>query len=59
MPVLKENGSYGMVIRGGAHDSPSKCRPFTVVHVDKVNQSITFIVAKIMIDVYKKITLND
>ena len=45
MPVLKENGSYGMVIRGGAHDSPSKCRPFTVVHVDKVNQSITFIVA--------------
>ena len=29
-----------MVIRGGAHDSASKCRPFTIVHVDRVSVTI-------------------
>ena len=31
----KENGTFGIVVRGGKHDLPVKCRPFTIVHVDK------------------------
>ena len=31
----KENGTFGFVVRGGKHDLSVKCRPFTIVHVDK------------------------
>jgi len=31
--LKKDNGSFGMVIRGGVHDIHRKSRPFTVVHV--------------------------
>lgn len=30
--LKKENGSFGMVIRGGHDDNPSRKRPFTVIH---------------------------
>ena len=33
--MKKENGSFGMVIRGGYHDHPRRRRPFTVVHIQK------------------------
>ena len=31
--LKKENGSFGMVIRGGSHEIHRKSRPFTVVQV--------------------------
>ena len=31
--LRKENGSFGMVVRGGYHDVIRKCRPFTVCHL--------------------------
>lgn len=31
--LKKENGSFGMVIRGGHDDEPARKRPFTVVHL--------------------------
>ena len=32
--LAKENGTFGFVVRGGQHETPAKCRPFTIVHVD-------------------------
>ena len=32
--LKKENGSFGIVIRGGDHELLRKRRPFTVVHVN-------------------------
>ena len=32
--LKKENGSFGLVIRGGDHELLRKRRPFTVVHVN-------------------------
>ena len=29
----KDNGTFGVVVRGGSHDVPLRCRPFTVVQV--------------------------
>ncbi|CAB4068881.1 GRIP [Lepeophtheirus salmonis] len=31
--LKKENGSFGVVIRGGNHDDPRRVRPFTVMYV--------------------------
>jgi C-terminal processing protease CtpA/Prc len=31
--LKKDNGSFGMVIRGGGHEIHRKSRPFTVVQV--------------------------
>ena len=31
--LKKDNGSFGMVIRGGSHEIHRKSRPFTVVQV--------------------------
>ncbi|XP_023346624.1 glutamate receptor-interacting protein 2 isoform X2 [Eurytemora carolleeae] len=33
--LRKENGSFGFVVRGGAHEISARCRPFTVVFVDQ------------------------
>ena len=33
--LKKENGSFGIVIRGGDHELLRKRRPFTVVHVNQ------------------------
>ena len=33
--MKKENGSFGIVIRGGDHELLRKRRPFTVVHVNQ------------------------
>ena len=33
MTLKKENGSFGMVIRGGAHEILRKSRPFTIMQV--------------------------
>ena len=32
--LAKENGTFGLVVRGGQHEAAAKCRPFTIVHVD-------------------------
>ena len=29
----KDNGTFGVVVRGGSHEVPMRCRPFTVVQV--------------------------
>ena len=29
----KDNGTFGVVVRGGSHDVPMRCRPFTVIQV--------------------------
>jgi hypothetical protein len=34
--LRKENGSFGLVLRGGSHEVPARVRPFTVIHIDKV-----------------------
>ena len=31
--LKKENGSFGLVLRGGHDENPGRQRPFTVVHV--------------------------
>ena len=33
MTLEKDNGTFGVVVRGGSHDVPMRCRPFTVVQV--------------------------
>ncbi len=34
--LRKENGSFGLVLRGGSHEVAARVRPFTVIHIDKV-----------------------
>ena len=36
MTLEKDNGTFGVVVRGGSHDVPLRCRPFTVVQVKMV-----------------------
>jgi len=33
--LKKENGTFGYVVRGGSHELPARCRPFSIVHVDR------------------------
>ena len=42
----KDNGTFGVVVRGGSHDVPMRCRPFTVVQVKTV---ITWMIIIILI----------
>ena len=42
MVLRKENGSFGLVVRGGSHEIAARVRPFTVVHIDKVDALIFF-----------------
>ena len=39
--LKKENGSFGVVIRGGDHELLRKRRPFTIVHVNSQGPAYT------------------
>ena len=39
--MKKENGSFGLVIRGGHDENPGRKRPFTVIHVAQNGSTYT------------------
>ena len=39
--MKKENGSFGLVVRGGYDENPSRKRPFTVIHTAQNGSTFT------------------